>query len=39
MKLCDVCKIDFEKATFLFDLLPVLEEAKLIDGVFELNLH
>jgi hypothetical protein len=37
--LFEVCKIDFEKATFLFDLLPVLETANLIDGVFELNLQ
>ena len=37
--LSEVCKIDLEKATFLFDLLPILEEANLIDGVLELNLQ
>tara|TARA_B100000809_G_scaffold265523_1_gene324621 strand:- start:5282 stop:5821 length:540 start_codon:yes stop_codon:yes gene_type:complete len=37
--LFEMCKIELEKATFLFDLLPVLDEANLIDGVFELNLQ
>lgn len=35
----EVCEIDLEKATFLFDLLPVLEEANLIEAVYELNLQ
>jgi fumarylacetoacetate (FAA) hydrolase family protein len=35
----EVCKIDLEQATFLFDLLPVLEKENLIESVFELNLQ
>lgn len=37
--LTEVCDIELEKATFLFDLLPVLEEEKLVKGVYELNLQ
>jgi len=35
----EVCSVDLQKATFLFDLLPVLEKAKLVNGVYELNLQ
>jgi len=35
----EVCEIDLEKATFLFDLLPVLEKANLVEAVYELNLE
>jgi len=37
--LYEVCNIDLKEATFLFDLLPVLEDNNLIEGIFELNLQ
>ncbi len=37
--LTEVSDVELEKATFLFDLLPVLEGEKLVKGVYELNLQ